>query len=138
MNRYMKIIVTALLLLIASAGMAENTASIDPETRAVAETYFDALQAGDRQTLLGLLTGRELARNEDQLNDPAYSWFLVNRYNNARLEITDGGVYSGFPFIDIAIWLNDVEAIRERLILQPSAESSASPFQIVGRKELSH
>jgi len=138
MNRYMKIIVTALLLLIASAGMAENTASIDPETRAVAETYFDALRAGDQQTLLSLFADKERAKNEDQLRDPAYSWFLMDRYRNARLEITGGGTYSGIPFVDITIWLNDVETIRERLILRPSTDPFAPPLQIVGRKELSN
>jgi len=115
---------------------AVGQGGIDPAARAVAQMYFDALRGGDRQTLLALLAGNERARSAVQLNDPAYSRFLTDRYNNARLEIVDGGVNSGVSYIDITIWLNATESIKERLILKASGGPVNAPLSIVARKEL--
>jgi hypothetical protein len=136
LNRYLKIILISLLLTGSAAVTAQS--SVDPAARAVAEAYFDALQAGDLQALLTLLTGQERARSQERLSDPDYSLFLVERYRNARLEITASGVQSGFLFVDIAIRLNDLEAVRERLILEPSSDPAVHGLTIVGRKEISH
>jgi len=134
-------LVASLLIMAGSgpvvAGPVGVDSQIDPGAQAVAQAYFDALQAGNRQALLSLFTGKERTRYEDQLNDPEYSSFLVTRYSHARLETTASGEYSGLPYIDIAIWLNDMEAIRERLILQPASDATGLSYQIAARKELS-
>jgi hypothetical protein len=111
-------------------------AGIDPASLAVAQTYFSALQSGDRQALLSLLAGKALTRSEAQLNDPAYSQFLAERYRNAWLEVTDGGVINGISYVDIIIWMNETESVRERLILKPSDDPSDPSLHIVARKEL--
>ncbi len=138
-----KSIRTLVVTLILFAGVTNGPAvfaagqlQISPDALVVARTYFDALQAGDRQVLLSLFAGRERSRNEAQLNDPTYSQFLADRYSNARLEIVDGGVKSGITYIDITIWINDTESVKERLILKPSENQADSTLHIVARKEL--
>jgi len=121
---------------ISGPASAAGPSRIDPAAVAVAQTYFDALKSGDRQTLLALLSGNERTRIEVQLNDPKYSDFLTQRYGNASLEIVDGGVKGGVSYIDITIWINATESVRERLILKPSSKSGGSPLSIVARREL--
>jgi len=134
---YRKALVAALLLITGVSGSvaAAGPVGVDPAAQAVAQTYFDALQAGDRRALLGLFAGRERMRSEAQLSDPDYSRFLVDRYRNARLEVTGGGERSGVSYVDVTIWINDSEAVRERLILKPSGEAGGA-LSIVARKEL--
>ena len=132
----MKACLAALLMLTAGQVAFAGQAGADPAALAVAESYFSALQSGDRQALLSLFGGRERSRSEAQLSDPAYTQFLRDRYVNARLEVTDGGVKSGVSFVDIRIWLNDYEAFRERLVLKPSDDPADSSLHIVARKEL--
>ncbi|HEB87040.1 MAG TPA: hypothetical protein ENI68_08515 [Gammaproteobacteria bacterium] len=134
-----KALVAIVLVIAATNGSvnAAGQAQIDPAAlAAVAQTYFDALRGGDRQALLALLAGNERARSAAQLNDPAYSRFLTDRYKNARLEIMDGGMSSGVSYIDITIWLNATESVKERLILKALSGSGGSPLSIVARKEL--
>ena len=133
-----KALVAAVLVIIGINGpvSAAGQASVDPAALAVAQSYFDALKSGDRQTLLTLLAGNEHARSEVQLNDPTYSQFLVDRYRNASLEVAGGGVRDGVSYVDIIIWINDTESVRERLILKPSSQSGGSSLSIVARKEL--
>jgi hypothetical protein len=109
---------------------------VDPAALAVAQTYFAALQSGDRDTLLSLFAGRALASNEAQLSDPDYSQFLVDRYSSARFEVSNGGVQNGVAFVDVTIWLNDTESVRERLVMKPSADAADSSLYIVSQSEL--
>lgn len=132
----MKMCLAALVMLIVGQAACAGQAGVDPAALAVAENYFSALQLGDRQALLSLFGSRERSRTEAQLSDPAYSQFLRDRYANAWLEITDGGVRSGVSFVDIKIWINDNESFGERLVLKPSDDPRASSLQIVTRKEL--
>jgi len=133
-----KALVAAVLVIVGINGpvSAAGQASVDPAALAVAQSYFDALKSGDRQTLLTLLAGNERTRSEVQLNDPTYSQFLADRYRNARLEVAGGGVRGGVSYVDITIWINDTESVRERLILKPSSQSGGSSLSIVARKEL--
>lgn len=129
----------AIVLVIAAINGPVNAAGqaqIDPAALAAAQTYFDALRGGDRQVLLALLAGNERTRNAAQLNDPAYSRFLADRYKNARLEIVGEGVSSGVAYIDITIWLNATESVKERLILKALGGPEGFPLSIVARKEL--
>lgn len=131
------LVVTALLVAGGSARLGiAGPEDVDPAALAVAQTYFAALQSGDRETLLSLFAGRALAGNEAQLSDPDYSQFLVERYSNARFEVINGGVQNGISFVDVAIWLNDTEAVRERLVMKPSADSAGSALHIVSQTEL--
>lgn len=132
-----KALIATVLMIIGISGpvSAAGQASIDPAALAVAQTYFNALKSGDRQTLLTLLVGHERTRSAAQLDDPAYSRFLTDRYNNARLEVVGGGVRSGISYIDITIWLNATESVKERLILKPASAGSSS-LSIMARKEL--
>jgi len=137
--KYIRTLVAALLMVAAgshAALAADNQSQIDPAAESLARTYFSALQSGNRQVLLSLFTGTARARNEAQLNDPAYSQFLVERYSTARLEIVAGGVHGGISFVDIAIWLNGNEFVGERLLLKPSADPADASLYIVARKEL--
>jgi len=113
-----------------------DQSQIDPQALAVAQSYFDALQAGNAQKLLSLFAGRERLRNETQLKDPTYPQFLADRYSSANLEVLDGGVRSGVSYIDIKIWINNNESVKERLILKPSDDPADSTLHIVARKEL--
>jgi hypothetical protein len=70
------------------------------------------------------------------LSDPAYSQFLTDRYSNARFEVIDGGVSNGLNFVDITIWLNATETVKERLILNTSGDPADTSLHIVARKEL--
>jgi len=114
---------------------AAGQVQVEPAALAVAQNYFDALKSGDRHTLLALLSGRERARSDAQLNKPDYSQFLIDRYRNARLEVIGGGVEDGFLSVDIAIWLNVSESVKERLILKP-LDGTGSSLSIVAREEL--
>ena len=132
-----KSLIFSLLLLGNGAGYAADyQADVNPDTEYVAEAYFAALMAGDRQTLLSLLAEDELIRSENQLRDPAYSQFLTNRYSSARLEIAGSGVLGEFHTVDIIIWLNEVESINERLILRATESPEGTAYRIVSREEL--
>jgi hypothetical protein len=116
---------------------AADVSQIDPAALAVAQSYFDALQAGDGNALLSLFAGDERSRSEVQLSDPDYSQFLVDRYRNARFEVSDGGVRNGVSFVDVTIWISDTESFKERLILGSAGDpADASSLHIVARKEL--
>lgn len=133
-----KALIAIVLVIAATNGTANaaGQAQIDPAALAVAQTYFDALRGGDRQVLLALLAGNERARSAAQLNDPAYSRFLTDRYKKARLEIMEGGMSRDVSYIDITIWLNATESVKERLILKTLSSSGGSLLSIVARKEL--
>jgi hypothetical protein len=132
----LKTLLATLFVLAGLSGQATaaGATGVNPDLLAVAQNYFDALQAGDRDTLLSLFGDKERARNEARLSDPSYSQFLRDRYRTARLEVLDDGMISGVSYVDIAIWLNDNEAVRERLIIEPAA--AGSQLVIAGRKEL--
>jgi len=115
---------------------AADSSQIDPAAATVTQGYFDALRAGDTKALLSLFAGDERSRSEAQLSDPGYSQFLLDRYRNARFEMTDGGVKSGISYVDVTIWINDTESFRERLVLGPSGDPGDSSLHIVARKEL--
>ena len=131
---YMRAFVATLLMVGGINGAVADQSQIDPAALAVAQSYFDALRAGDGETLLSLFAGKERSRSEAQLSDPAYSQLLSDRYRNARFEVTDGGVRSGISFVDITIWINDAELFKERRVLRPSGDDAA--LHIVARKEL--
>lgn len=130
----------AVLVMAGSTGIANiasaNPSQIDPAAAAVAQSYFDALRAGDTRALMSLFGGEERSRSEAQLSDPGYSQFLLERYRNARFEMTDGGVKNGISYVDVTIWINDTESFRERLVLGPSGDPGDSSLHIVARKEL--
>jgi len=127
----------SLVLGVASGGNAAGSqVGVEPEVLNVAETYFEALRTADFQTLLSLLAGDERAGIETQLSDPAYTDFLIDRYRNARLEIGGSGAKGDYRFVDITIWINDVESFRERLILQPNDDSAGRSMHIVAREVL--
>lgn len=134
--KYVRAFVATLLITGGINGAAAGQSQIDPAALAVAQSYFDALRAGDGRALLSLFAGNERSRSEAQLSDPAYSQFLSDRYRNARFEVTDGGVRSGISFVDITIWISDAESFKERLVLQPSADPADPSLHIVARKEL--
>jgi hypothetical protein len=115
---------------------AADSSQIDPAAAAVAQSYFDALRAGDTKALLSLFAGDERSRSEAQLSDPTYSQFLSERYRNARFAVTDGGVRGGISFVDVTIWINDTESFMERLVLGPSGDPADPSLHIVARKEL--
>jgi len=133
---YWRILVAALLVLGATGGVAGGQAQINPAELAVAQSYFDALRAGDTTALLALFAGTERSRNRAQLSDPTYSQFLSDRYRNARYEVSGAGVSNGLSFVDVTIWISDAESFRERLVLQPSSDPADTALHIVARKEL--
>ena len=123
------------LLLLGAGNAATGQVTVEQGVQYVAETYFAALSAGDRQTLLSLLAEDELMRSEDQLRDPAYSDFLTNRYSSARLEIVGSDTQGELHSIDIIIWMNDVESIKERLMLRAIETPEGTSYRIVSREE---
>jgi hypothetical protein len=133
---FIRALVATLLYVGGVNGAAADPSQIDPAALAVAQSYFDALRSGDEETLLSLFAGDERSRNETQLSDPDYSQYLVDRYRNARYEVTDGGVRNGISFVDLVIWISDTESFKERLILQSSTDPADSSLHIVARKEL--
>jgi hypothetical protein len=132
----MRAFVAALFIAGGINGAAADPAQIDPAALVVAQRYFDALRSGDRQALLSLFAGNERLRNEAQLSDPLYTQLLVEHYRNARFEVTDGGMKSGIPYVDITIWLSNTESLKERLVLRPSDDAADSSLHIVARMEL--
>jgi hypothetical protein len=126
----------ATLLITGGVNVAAADSSQIDAAAAVAQSYFDALRAGDTKGLLSLFAGDERSRSEAQLSDPAYSQLLSDRYRNVRFEVTDGGVQYGISFVDITAWLNDVESFNERLVLHPSDDPADASLHIVARKEL--
>jgi len=137
--KFIQSLIFSLLLFGHGAGHATSDQAVfNPDTWNVAETYFAALAAGDRQTLMSLLSGDELIRSESQLSDPEYSQFLINRYSSATLEIVGSGVRDGLHTVDIIIWLNDFESIKERLILQAIESPEGTSYRIVSREEFNN
>jgi hypothetical protein len=134
--KYVRALVATLFVVGSVNAATADQSHIAPAALAVAQSYFDALQSGDRQTLLSLFAADERSRNAAQLSDPDYSQYLVDRYRDARFEVADGGAKSGFSFVDITVWLNDTESFRERLLVQPSGDPADSSLHIVARKEL--
>ncbi|MGE5241963.1 MAG: hypothetical protein ACM3NI_09985 [Bacteroidota bacterium] len=133
-NRLLRALAASLFFI--GTGNVVVQADSDPGAAGVAQAYFEALRSGNRQALLSLFAGSERQRSEAQLNDPAYSQFLIARYSNARLEITASGEQGGIPFVDIAIWLNAVESVKERLVLRATGNSTGLRYVIAARKEL--
>jgi hypothetical protein len=139
--KYVRALLASLLMAGGVSGVATAAAAdlsqIDPAVLAVAQSYFDALQAGDGNALLSLFAGDERARNKAQLSDPDYSQFLVDRYRDARFEVSDGGVRNGVSYVDVRIWISDTESFNERLIIGSSGDpADTSTLHIVARKEL--
>ena len=137
-SRFLRTLGVAALILVIGSGRlaAGGQADVDSAALAVAQMYFAALQSGDRQALLSLLADRALERNKAQLEEPAYSQFLTDRYSNARFEVSNGGVKNGVTFVDITIWLNNTETIKERLVLKPSGDPTDPSLHIVAQQEL--
>jgi len=134
--KYVRVLLAALMMAGGINAAAADQAQIDPAALAVAQSYFDALQSGDEQTLLSLFAADERSRSEAQLSDPDYSQYLVDRYRDARFEVSDGGVRNGISFVDVTIWLSDTESFKERLVLGPSGDPADTSLHIVARKEL--
>lgn len=135
-NTYIRYFLVSLLLFGKGACYAATgQASVDPAIQGVAVTYFTALSSGDRQTLLSLLAEDALLRSKDQLQDPAYSQFLTDRYSNATLEIVGSGFQGNLQYVDIIIWMNDIESVRERLILRTIDSTDSVSYHIVSREE---
>jgi hypothetical protein len=138
-DKCIKSIIVSLLLFGNVAGYAAtDQAPVEPEILDVTEMYFAALSSGDRQTLLSLLAEDELRGVEDQLRDPAYSQLLVNRYGTARLEVVDSGVQDELYTVDIIIWMNDIESIKERLILRVIDSPDGPSYRIVSREAFAY
>jgi len=134
-NKCIKSIIVSLLLLGNVAGYAANDhVPVEPEILDVAQMYFAALSSGDSQALLLLLAEDELRGIEDQLRDPAYSQLLVDRYGTARLEIVDSGVQGELYSVDIIIWMNDIESIKERLVIRAIDSPDGPSYRIVSRE----
>jgi len=133
---YVRALVATLLMVGAAVGVFADQSQIKPAVRAAAQSYFDALRSGDTTALLALFAGTERSRNQIQLSDPTYSQFLLDRYRNARFEVSGAGVNSGISFVDVRIWISDAESFRERLVLQPSSGPANATLHIVARKEL--
>lgn len=133
---------TATLLICSGGGVygagGKSQVEPEPDVRDVADEYFEALRTGDRQTLLSLFSGQGRQGIEAQLSDPAYTQFLIDRYRNARLETNDSGARGETRFVDITIWLNDTEYIKERLILKEAGDPNSRPLSIVARRVLNH
>jgi len=118
-NKCIKSIIVSLLLLGNVAGYAANDhVPVEPEILDVAQMYFAALSSGDK----------------DQLRDPAYSQLLVDRYGTARLEIVDSGVQGELYSVDIIIWMNDIESIKERLVIRAIDSPDGPSYRIVSRE----
>jgi len=130
-----RVLVAALLLWAAGAGAAPPAPSVTvaPQVQAVVEAYFAALQAGDTQALAALFGPHERQVAHQQLSDPDYGQFLVDRYQDARLEIVGSATHGAVQLVDIVIWLSDGEAVRERLILR-TAPGPNGGYLIVARK----
>jgi len=126
--------VSLLLLGNGNCHAAGGQTSVDPAIRGIANTYFSALSSGDSQALLSLFAEDALLRNKDQLQDPAYSQFLTTRYSSARLEIVGSGVRGDLPTVDIIIWMNDIESIKERLILRAIDGPNGVSYLIVSQE----
>jgi hypothetical protein len=138
MGRFMRFITALSLVLGVASGVhaAGSQVRIEPEVVNVAETYFEALRTADLQVLLSLLAGDERAGIETQLSDPAYTDFLIDRYRNARLEIEGSGAKGDYRFVDITIWITEVESFSERLILQRNDDPAGRRMYIVAREAL--
>ena len=138
-DKCIKYIIVSLLFFASVAGYAAtDQVAVEPEILNVTEMYFAALSSGDSQALLSLLAEDELRGIEGQLRDPAYSQLLVNRYGTARLEIVDSGVQDELYTVDIIIWMNDIESIRERLILRAIDSPDGSSYRIVSREAFAY
>ena len=131
--------VFAVVLLVTGAGSvsaAGNKQSTAPDIQTVVESYFQSLQAGDRQTLLSLFAGEEREHLDSQTSDPSYVQFLVDRYRGARLEIGDSGAEGLNKFVDVTIWLSNGEAVSERLVLETTNDRGQRAYYIVAREVL--
>ena len=137
-SKFTKGLIAVLLVATGASGSLAlaGQPGVDPAALDVAQRYFAALKSGDTQALLALLGGKAHTYNQAQLNDPDYSQFLANRFANARFQVTGGGEQNNILFVDIAIWLNDTESTKERLILKPSKDAAGSSLHITARKEL--
>ena len=140
-HRYAQVFAVALLVTGAygaSAAGSPNSTRTERDVQTVAESYFQALQAGDRQTLLSLFSGKERDDLESQTSDPAYVQFLAQRYSEARLEIGDSGSQGSNQFVDVTIWLGNGEAVSERLVLETTNDRGQRAYHIVARKVLNN
>lgn len=134
--KFLNAFIVSLLLLGNGTGYAaSNQTPIEPDILNVAETYFAALSSGDLQALLSLLAEDELTGIENQLRDPEYSQFLINRYSDARLEVVGSSAQGELYSVDIIIWMNDIESIKERLILRAIGSPEGTSYRIVSREE---
>jgi hypothetical protein len=91
----------------------------------VLNSYFSALRAGNLTDIESLLGGELHAKRARLLRNPEYRFTLIQTYGNADFVVTDYEMLeSGGIAVNVDIWLDDDEKIRQRLTLERLGESS--------------
>ncbi|RKT47463.1 hypothetical protein [Thiocapsa rosea] len=118
------IVLFAFILAIGSCGVPAQTASVE-EADAVLNSYFSALRVGNLSHIGNLLGGELRSKRVRLLRNPEYRLTLVQTYGNAEFVVTDYEMLeSGGIAVNVDIWLDDTEKIRQRLTLERLGESS--------------
>lgn len=104
------------------------------ESRAVIQSYFSALQAGDTTLMVGLMGKEEAAESNFITETPGYGSWMEALYRNAVMEITNTeAVGTSFSY-DVAFKISEAETISETLVVEPEADSTGNRvYRIVRR-----
>lgn len=104
------------------------------ESRALVQSYFSALQAGDTTLIVGLLGAEEAAQNDFITETPGYGSWMEALYRNAVMEIKSMSELGTRYTYDVAFKISDAETIAETLVIAPEADGTGNRvYRIVSR-----
>lgn len=104
------------------------------ESRALVQSYFSALQAGDTSLIVGLLGSEEAADSDYITETPGYGSWMEALYRNAVMEITNTSEQGTSFSYDVEFKISEAETITETLVVEPEADSTGNRvYRIVRR-----
>ncbi|RKT47465.1 hypothetical protein [Thiocapsa rosea] len=117
-------VLVVFVLAIGSCAAPAQPVSVE-EADVVLNSYFSALRVGNLSHMGNLLGGELRSKRARLLRNPEYRFTLVQTYGNADFVVTDYEMLeSGGIAVNVDIWLDNTEKIRQRLTLERLGESS--------------
>lgn len=133
----LKTLVALFMAVYTMSVLATEIAGPDSESvTAVVDSYFLALQTGDTDGLLALMSASEYELSQSVLSEPGYSSLLIDRYRGATLEVVSSQEKNGVYLVNLAIHLTSDDVINERLVLKSMDSSGYPQYRIFKRDPL--
>jgi hypothetical protein len=118
---FRRCLVAGVLLLALSGAWAFTTQAPTQEAEALLDDYFTALKTGDLGLLQSSLGGSLRTKREGLLQNPDYSFELLQSYSDAEFVIVGYDLLGSGSIEAIIEIVVDNERVRHRLLLAPIA-----------------